>query len=438
MASLKYFTKGNQDPTTIYLRFTHGRKIDLKRSTSLLINPKFWNSKKGSVKQIAEFTDKLNLQNDLNDLKTTILNSFNTKYANGGIINSEWLNHTIKGYFNQDNGHDLNYILDYARYYKESSKNREMRDGTVGVSENTFKRYNSIINKIVAFQTYKRKRYTFQEIGKMFYNDFKAFLIDVELLNKNTTARYINYIKSICRDAKEQDIKVNSFVFKKKFKASSGDVYFITFTKTEIETIFKHDFSRTPYLDNARDWLIIGVWTGQRVSDLLKFTKDDIKNGFIELKQEKTGTKVLVPLHPQVKTILEKHDGDFPRKIASQNLNDFIKEVCKKVGITEIVEGTKKIEIKKGVWRKVRGKYPKHELISSHTFRRSFSTYHYNKSLPTPVIMAITGHKSIKSFMLYINKVPKDDAEVLNKFWQDQEQKKNQRPPKLKVIKTAN
>ena len=434
MATIKFLLKSSTASGTIYLRFRQGRKIDVTKSTSLLINPKYWNQKKGSVKQIAEFQDKTNLQNDLNDLRASVLNSFNDHYSKGGIINAEWLNDTLKGYFNQDNATDLNYLLDYARYYKESSKNRAMANGSKGVSQNTFKRYNSIINKIEAFETYKKKRYTFKELGKMFYDDFNNFLINVEHLNDNTTGRYINYIKSICRDAKEQDIKVNPFVFKKKFKAISEDVHFITLTQTEIETIFKHDFSKTPYLDNARDWLIIGVWTGQRSSDLLKFTKEDIKNGFIEVEQEKTGTKVLVPLHPQVKTILEKHNGEFPRKIASQNLNNFIKEVCEKVGMTEMVEGSKKVKVKKGLWRKVIGKYPKYELVSSHAFRRSFATYHFNKGVPIPTIMAITGHLSTKSLMLYIDKLPKEHAEGLNNFWNDQEEKKNQRPPELKII----
>ena len=86
---------------------------------------------------------------------------------------------------------------------------------------------------------------------------------------------------------------------------------------------------------------------------------------------------------------------------------------------------------------KRKGQYKKHELVSSHICRRSFATNHYGK-LPTPVIMAVTGHQSSKQFMSYINKVPKDDAEILNSFWQLQEQKKEQKIPKLKVIKTAN
>ena len=76
MASFKYIIKGNSNPSVIYARFTHGKKIDCTKSTSLLINTKYWNKEKGCVKQISEFTDKLNFQNKLNDLEKFIINNF--------------------------------------------------------------------------------------------------------------------------------------------------------------------------------------------------------------------------------------------------------------------------------------------------------------------------------------------------------------------------
>ena len=179
MATLKYFIKGNQNPTTIYLRFAQGRKIDLKRSTSLLINPKYWNNTKGSVKQISEFKDKKNLQNDLNGLETTILNSFNDHYTKGGIINSQWLNETIKQYFQQDSNTDLNYFLDYSKHYKKNLTSKVLSTGVTGVTSNTLKRYETIINKVTAFETYKKKRYTFEMVDLNFYNDFKTYLLNV-------------------------------------------------------------------------------------------------------------------------------------------------------------------------------------------------------------------------------------------------------------------
>ncbi|GGW58625.1 site-specific recombinase XerD [Winogradskyella epiphytica] len=434
MASLKYFTKGNQNPTTIYLRFTHGRKIDLKRSTSLLINPKYWNTQKGSVKQIAGFVNKKNLQNDLNNLETTILNSFNDHYSSGGIINSEWLNKTIKQYFNQNDNTDLNYLLDYAKQYKENLDTKVLNTGNTGVTDNTKKRYNTIINKVSAFESYQKRRYTFESVDLKFYNDFKNYLSKVEKLNLNTTGRYINYIKTLCLDAKKHGIKINPSVLNGEFRATKEKVNFITLSETEIQTIFKHDFTETPYLENARNWLIIGVWTGARVSDLLKFTKDNIHNGFIEYTAKKTNQKIILPLHPQVKEILENNKGEFPREISSQRFNDYIKKVCELAGINEMVKGSKSKKLKKKVWRKVKGEFSKHELVSSHICRRSFATNHYGK-LPTPVLMAITGHKTERVFLNYINKTANDNANTLNEFWQLQEQKKQQKPI-LDIVKT--
>jgi integrase len=193
--------------------------------------------------------------------------------------------------------------------------------------------------------------------------------------------------------------------------------------------------------------LIIGVWTGARVSDLLNFTKKNIKNGFIEYTAIKTNQKIILPLHQHVRKILETNNGEFPRKISSQKFNDYIKKVClkidmieevegsKSIDINEGVKGSKRVKIKKKVFRKVKGTYKKYELVSSHICRRSFATNHYGK-LPTPVIMAVTGHTTEKMFLNYIGKTASDNAETLNKFWQHQQHKKEQKPV-LEVIKNG-
>jgi ABC-type antimicrobial peptide transport system ATPase subunit len=81
MASFKFFIKSENNPSVIYARFYHGRKIDFTKSTSLLINPKFWNNTKGVVKQITEFEDKLNFQTKLNDLKNDIIAGLQYDFA---------------------------------------------------------------------------------------------------------------------------------------------------------------------------------------------------------------------------------------------------------------------------------------------------------------------------------------------------------------------
>jgi integrase len=149
-------------------------------------------------------------------------------------------------------------------------------------------------------------------------------------------------------------------------------------------------------------------------------------NGFIEYTAKKTGQKIILPLHSQVKEILNKLNGNFPKSITSQSFNKFIKIVCKEVKINETTFGAKRTEVKEDVWRKIKGNFYKYDLVSSHICRRSFATNHYGL-LPTPVIMAVTGHKTEKMFLNYIGKTAKDNAEVLNQFWKTQELKKERK-----------
>jgi integrase len=446
MANVKFFIKGKSASSSIYLRFYHGKQYDIKKSTSLLIDSSFWNTEKGTIRQIAKNTEKRNLQNKLNGLKEFVLNHFNNTYFNGGVISSDWLSDAVKTFLNQNTNVDYKFFTDYAEYFYENLDNKILKSGKTGVAKNTKKRFRSIINKIKEFETFGKKRLLIQEVNLKFHKDFIYFLHNKQKLNYNTTGKYLMLVKTICLDARNYGIKVNPELENKLFIAPKEKTDFITLSEEEINIIYNKSFTDKPYLENAKNWLIIGVWSGARVSDLLKFTKKNITNGFIEYTAQKTNQQIILPLHQQVKEILENNNGGFPRNISSQKFNDYIKKVCKDVGINELVEGSKTVNInedikdskivKKKIFRKVKGTYKKYELVSTHICRRSFATIHYGKDLPTPVIMAVTGHSTERMFLKYIGKTAKDNADVLSEYWKHQEIKKEQRP-KLEVIKTG-
>ena len=156
------------------------------------------------------------------------------------------------------------------------------------------------------------------------------------------------------------------------------------------------------------------AWTGCRFSDLEKIGKTDIKDGFITFRQQKTNAKVTIPLHPVVLEILEKYEFDLHEPISNQRFNAYVKEVAKKAEIntpetiTRTVGGSLKSEV-----------YLKHDLISSHTGRRSFCTNMYKRGLPTLMIMSISGHKTEKSFLKYIKVTQAEHAAMMKKAWAD-------------------
>jgi integrase len=165
-----------------------------------------------------------------------------------------------------------------------------------------------------------------------------------------------------------------------------------------------------------------------RISDLLSLTKNDIINGLIDNENFKTDIPVSIPLHPDVKQILNKRNGDFPRHISDAKFNDYIKEVTKHVGLTEPIKGSKLVELKddngnpkldkkgKKIHRKKSGVFPKHELVTSHICRRSFATNLYG-TIDTLTIMMIIGHSTEKQFLDYIKTTPKQHAEKLGELW---------------------
>jgi integrase len=102
-------------------------------------------------------------------------------------------------------------------------------------------------------------------------------------------------------------------------------------------------------------------------------------------------------------------DGfDISTPVSDQKINKHIKEVARLAGITQPVEGAKLID-----HRAVVGFYPKCDLITTHTARRSAATNMYKAGIPTISIMRITGHTTEKSFMKYIKITAEENAELM-------------------------
>lgn len=86
--------------------------------------------------------------------------------------------------------------------------------------------------------------------------------------------------------------------------------------------------------------------------------------------------------------------------ISNRDFNYYIKEVGRVAGITQPV----KHSFDKGSKNHIETK-PKYEWITSHTCRRSFCTNEFLAGTPVELIMKISGHKSLKDFYKYINRI---------------------------------
>jgi integrase len=312
---------------------------------------------------------------------------------------------------------------------------KKLRNGKRGATNSTIARYKTVKNKIIEFEKYRNKKIFVKDVGLKFSEDFEKYLTTIDKLSVNTTGRYIKFVKTVCLWAtNSENISVNPKL--SQIKGFSEKAFKVFLTIDELEAIENTPFTREA-LENAKDWLIIGCYIGQRVSDLLTLNNDNliVRTGLelIELTQQKTGKLVSIPLHPKVKEILTRNNGNFPTKISAQKFNKHLKDLCKLAKIDQPTEGAKFDEKTK---RKVKGTYPKYELITSHVCRRSFASNFYGE-MPTSLLMSITAHSTETQFLEYIGKTSNDYAIQIAEYW-SKEQLQAKGKTQMTVLKQAN
>jgi len=383
--------------------------------TGFTINPKDWSASHNKPKQNDETTKKT--FNNLSKLESFIYETLNSAKGMGVDIDFEWLSATIDKCFNRVAKIDSTLLSSHCQYIIDNAKTRIVNRKKIGLSDERVKSYRTTLRIINLYESERKKPIHFQDINKVFIEKFKNWLLVNEKYSVNHAGKQIANIKTIALDAQKHDISINPYISKiESFSESNEDRHIVTLSIAELDKIERANIT-TEALINARKWLLLGCEIGQRVSDLLTLTHSNIRNekGLIkiELKQKKTNKEVTVPVLPRAKRII---DSGFPYAISDQRFNEYIKKVCE---ISKINEPTLGKKMSQETKRAELGMYPKYELITSHTCRRSFATNYY-KHIPTPILIQITAHSKESMFLAYINKpADKDEnAKLMYKYFE--------------------
>jgi integrase len=433
MATINYLIKGEKKATNILIRFKNGRKFDITLSTDLKVEPKKWSTAKKRIKNTSDDPSKDFINSKLAELENFIFNEFNTDNSKGEYIDKYWLKKKIAHFFNRpidDTTIDQIFFIPFIETFIKNAPSRIIKGKNKPISKGTITKYNTTLNKLKEYEDRFRLKLKFTDLDLTFYDNFINFLSQEQKINLGTIGNYIGTIKTIARDAKLKGLPVHSHIEHPNFfvpKISSDSIYL---KDDEINTIYNYSLSGSDRLDNVRDLFIIGLRTGLRISDFLRLKDANLKNGYIEIQTKKTSQTVTIPLHNQVKSILEKRNG-FPKAISDQKFNEYVKQLCKLIGFTDLTQGSK---INKATKRKEEGIFPKWELISSHICRRSFATNLYGK-LDNLTIMGITGHQTETQFLKYIKITKIEKAEKLKDYWNKQNQEQNIEEKTMKIVK---
>jgi len=288
-------------------------------------------------------------------------------------------------------------IVSYLDYFIANAKFRSISGGRIGLSVRAVANYTNFRIVFKDFENYLSGSLYFTELNKSNVDAFKHWLLIERAYSDNHASRLMGTLKTICVDAKKNDIEVHPYInYVSGFAQARQDKLINILTFSDLERIERVQLPNER-LENTRKWIIIGFWLGQRVSDLLRIEPSWIrpaKNGgvYIDIVQQKTKKRITIGvIDPVPLKILRE---DFPRKIGDRCFNRYMKEVCREAGIDQQVKGYK---LNTETKRKELGTHPKYELLSSHDLRRSFATNFFGK-IETPVLMQMTGHSRESTF----------------------------------------
>lgn len=418
MATINFLFRSTKAEANLTLRllFRHqGADYVVGASTRLSVTKYYW-EKQHNVKKPKDI-DVMNLQHEvteaLNKIEKHVLTAFNL--ANPDAVDKKWLQSQVELYYNPpvEPKQLPTDLVGYIDKYFEFKKG--------DITPNTKKKINVVKQLLMRYIDAMGKGLKLTDVDLNFKLSFEKYCAE-QLYATNTVSTALKFIKTICNHAQSVGLNVSPQLGKIKIKQHEVESVFLTFEELDkIENVDDNEF--TDSLLNARDWLIISCYTGQRISDFMKFTHKSIRveqgKSLLEFTQVKTKKKMTIAVHPKVLEMLKKRGGHFPKAISDQKYNGYIKKVCEIAGIDEVVNGSKKSETAENskVFRKEEGSFPKWQLVTSHIGRRSFASNFYG-IIPTSYLTYATGHSTETMFLAYIGKSNKDLALEMTKYFE--------------------
>ncbi|MDD4235610.1 MAG: site-specific integrase [Bacteroidales bacterium] len=421
--SIKYFIKSKTNNiASVRVRVRRRNKesnFDITAVTGLQTKPKFWNNDKGVLRDLSELSSiKEDFNKKLNDIEAAIKTECNRITA-PDVLTADQLKTIIDKVNNPDKYKEPELkkvtLFEFIQHFIDTASTRINTDTNAPISKRTIQEYKYSFNYLKRYSDTKPQELSFSDIDYEFYKDYIDYLRIVGNLNNNTIGKRIKTLKTFLNAATDEGVNTYTKYKSKRFKVFKEESDNIYLTKDELQAFYSTDFSKTPHLERVRDLFIVACYTGLRYSDLSKVKSDNIKDNILTVTQQKTSNKIYIPVHLTVWQILRKYDNQLPKVISNQKFNEYLKAAAKqsKALNSEFIKAT----TKKGLRHEKT--FKKHELISSHTARRTFCTNSYLDGIPAITIMAISGHKTESAFLKYIKVNKEEHAKKMLKVWQE-------------------
>ncbi|WP_455785512.1 site-specific integrase [Butyricimonas faecihominis] len=274
----------------------------------------------------------------------------------------------------------------------------------VKFKKSTLDKFKDVLELVRAYikKSYHAADIPMNKVNFKFISGLEDYLLTVRRQKPVTINKNMQRVKQVTTYAMKCNyIKVDPFIDHAPLKVEKELVFLTT---EELHKLESYQFAQER-LAKVRDLYLFSVYTGLAYHEAFALQKKHIimafdKKFWIEMKREKTGKGISVPLLPQAMKIMEKYDNGGDKEahvlpaISNQKMNSYLKE------ITEIVGINKK--------------------LTHHTARKTFATtiLLYN-DVPIEIVSKLLGHSSIavtqKHYAKVVNKKVSACMEKLEK-----------------------
>ncbi len=407
-----FFLSKNASAKNIHLKLIdEDQNINFTFRLALRIDKNDWDIKKQRPVNIYLKKYK-NINRRLNEIKLSLTSHINKKLKKKAKLTQKGLLKEIHKICSIEKIlYTENSLLYFVQHYIKSKKDI--------ICNTTYKRYNVFFGLIQRFEGYMGERLYIDKIDMEVISSFIRFGKNEEY-SESTIYRTIHFIKTILNFAERKNIRTNVAQLNNiRFEKQKKEV--IVLSEKEILKIKNAKIPKS--LQTARDWLLISCYTGQRISDFMRFSTDKIvkinDRYCLNFIQQKTKKEITLPLHPTVLRIIQQNRCSFPKQMDMHKYNEHIKEIARICNLDELIKAKKRVGYRSKIME-----IEKWQLITSHIGRRSFATNFYGK-IPTALLMEATGHCSEQMFLKYIALINKDRILSLSNYFNEVYKERN-------------
>lgn len=298
-------------------------------ATGLFIDPDDWMSKEQKVHPPNEENDVVN--SHLSLMKQKLNKAFLFLQMEGKEFDVDDVVSKFKG----EKPKEQKTVMEVIDYHNNRMKK------LIGV-ETTFtswEKYTQTRKHLEDFISHKygKKDFPLMKLNEVFLHDFEYYLKTEKGFKASTIYKTIQRFRKMMKLALSMDyLKKDPFILYRAKRYKKEIVYL---TNGELTKLRKHSFAQKR-LEQVRDMFVFCCYTGLAYREMANLKPQNIIEHFdgnlwIQMKRQKTGKDIAVPLLPIAMDILQKYmsEESILPVISNQKYNSYLKEIAELVGI---------------------------------------------------------------------------------------------------------